>query len=466
MEQFVAPNQLRAWIQPLRLDRAEPTAEGMRIKMIAPNDFSANWVRDQYKRALEDSFSQVMGARCEISVSSDQERGAQEGAAIDLEQGETPNLNFGHQQGSLGSASPIESLAQNQDRPSTQATGGSRRGHEARLDPKYTFETFIVGASNQFAHASAVAVAESPARQYNPLFLYSPPGLGKTHLLHAIGLHILSKAPNTRIAFLSAEEFVNELIDSLKQQKMTQFRMKFRDSFDVVLIDDIQFIAGKTACEEEFFHTFNALHNAKRQIVVTSDRPPKEIERLEERIRTRFEWGLVVDIIPPEIETRIAILRSKSERDDIYLPDDVATFLATYIKSNVRELEGVLIRLQAQASLSGAEISLEMAKQLLKTVVPEEGTKYTVEAIQNAVVKHYRIKIQDLKSERRTKNIAFPRQIAMYLVRKYTNLGFKEIGVTFAKDYSTIIHACNRIERDIETDPAVRDVVEKIQNLL
>src|SRR5262249_158183 len=262
--------------------------------------------------------------------------------------------------------------------------------------------------------------------QYNPLFLYSPPGLGKTHLLHAIGNYLVSQDPKARVAYLSAEKFVNELIDSLQHRRMPQFRSKYRDSYDMILIDDIQFIAGKNTSEEEFFHTFNALHSSKRQIIVTSDRAPKEIEGLQERVRTRFEWGLVADISPPEIETRIAILKTKAERDDIYLPDDVATFLASYIKTNVRELEGVLIRLQAQASLTGADISLESDKHELKAAVPEEGSHFTIESIQNAVAKHFHIKVQDLKSTTRSRNVAMPRQIGMYLVRKYTGLGFRE----------------------------------------
>ena len=335
------------------------------------------------------------------------------------------------------------------------------------LDPRYVFDSFVVGASNQFAHASAIAVAEAPGRQYNPLFIYSSPGLGKTHLLHAIGNHVIAKNPNARVAYLSAERFVNELIDSLQHKKMPGFRAKYRDSFDVILIDDIQFIAGKATTEEEFFHTFNALYASKRQIVVTSDRPPKEIDDLEERVRTRFEWGLVANIDIPEIETRIAILKAKAERDDIYLPDDVATFIASHVKSNVRELEGLLIRLQAQSSLTGAEISLEMAKQELKVALPEEGSLLTAEAIQAAVAKHYKLKVADLRATTRARSISLPRQIAMYLIRKYTGLGFKEIGHYFGgKDHTTILHACNKIENSLESDASIRQAVEAIQNML
>ncbi len=266
---------------------------------------------------------------------------------------------------------------------------------------------------------------------------------------------------------MSAEQFVNELIDSLQHRRMPEFRAKYRDSYDMILIDDIQFIAKKNTSEEEFFHTFNALHSSKRQIVLTSDRPPKEIEGLEERIRTRFEWGLIADITVPEIETRIAILKAKAERDDIYLPDEVSTFLATHIKSNVRELEGLLIKLQAQASLSGAEISLEMAKQELRLAIPEEGSHLTIESIQTAVAKHFRLKAQDFKSTSRSQSVAVPRQIAMYLIRKYTGVGYKEIGVYFGgKDHTTIMHAVKKIEAALETDRTIREAVEAIQNLL
>jgi chromosomal replication initiator protein len=341
------------------------------------------------------------------------------------------------------------------------------QAQEDRIDPNLTFASFIVGNSNRFAQASAVAVAEKPAQGYNPLFLYSPPGLGKTHLLHAIANHFKSLNPNARVAYLSAEQFVNELVESLKRGQMTQFRNKYRNSFDMILIDDIQFIAGKGSSEEEFFHTFNALHSSRRQIVVTSDRPPKEIESLEERVKTRFLHGLVADIQPPEIETRIAILRGKAERDDVYLPDDVATFLATHVKSNVRELEGVLVKLKAQSSLTGAEISLEMAKKELNFTESESDNTFTVESIQAAVVKHFNIKVQDLKSTSRASAVTRPRHIAIYLTRKYTSLGLKEIGAHFGgRDHTSILHACNVIEKGIENEPSIREAVESIQDLL
>ena len=452
LEQTVLPNQLKVWIQPLEFLDASQGDHGMTIQLQAANDFSAQWVKDRCLPQLIAAFTQVTGQNCEVLVGAKQISQSERQANELASSGEVLRAD----------SPPVTGVVLHAE-PKTR----SHSAHDPQIDPRLTFDAFVVGASNQFAHASAIAVAERPARQYNPLFLYSAPGLGKTHLLHAIGNHVFKHNPDARIAYISAERFMNELIDSIQHNRMPAFRGKYRDSFDVILIDDIQFIAGKQKTEEEFFHTFNALHSSKRQIVMTSDRPPKEIEGLEERLRTRFEWGLIADITPPEIETRIAILKSKAERDDIYLQDEVATFLATYVKSNVRELEGILIRLQAHASLSGAEISLEMAKHELRTAVPEEGSQFTVESIQNAVAKHFRLKISDLKSSTRARSVSLPRQIAAFLIRKYTSMGFKEIGGYFGgKDHTTILHACRKIEKDMETDPNLRDQVETIQNLL
>lgn len=454
LEQSIVTSQLHAWIHPLDFLDIEAVQNGLRVKMGAPNDFSAQWVRDHYQKTIESALAQVTGSPSELVLQV-------------RDRNKPSRMNFFDEPDPQDQEEQVSSSSYNPPPTTGVVIQVASRSSQDNPDLRYTFDNFVVGASNQFAHASAIAVAEHPARQYNPLFLYSPPGLGKTHLLHAIGNRLIEHNPNARVAYLSAEKFVNELIDSLQHRRMPQFRSKYRDSYDMILIDDIQFIAGKNTSEEEFFHTFNALHSSKRQIVVTSDRPPKEIEGLEERVRTRFEWGLVADISPPEIETRIAILKTKAERDDIYLPDDVATFLASCIKSNVRELEGVLIRLQAQASLTGAEISLEMAKHELRTVVPEEGSNYTIESIQNAVAKHYHLKIQDLKSTTRIRTVALPRQIAMYLIRKYTGLGFKEIGLYFGgKDHTTILHACGKIETGMENDQNIREAVESIQNLL
>jgi chromosomal replication initiator protein len=452
-ESSITPQQLHFWIDPLRLVGLQEAESGMTVRLAAQRDFSAQWVRDNFQVQLKSAFSKVTGHECSLIVDV------------------SPEDSLA---GEIETRAPAETYKSSQEVPAQKVPeagplwgASSRPVQSSHFEQKYTFESFVVGASNQFAHASAYAVAESPALRYNPLFLYSTPGLGKTHLLHAIANHVQSKNPNARVLYISAEKFVNELVESIQHNKMTAFRQKYRDSYDVILFDDIQFISGKEKTEEEFFHTFNALHSSKRQIVVTSDRPPKEIEGLEERLRTRFEWGLIADITPPEIETRIAILKAKAERDDLYLPDEVATFLATYIKSNVRELEGVLIKLQAHASLTGAELSLELAKQQLKLVVPEEGSTYTIESIQAAVAKHFRLRSSDFKSNSKQRSIARPRQIAMYLIRKYTSLGFKEIGHYFGnRDHTTIMHACREIEKKLESDPQIKDAVESIQNLL
>lgn len=459
-DESITKQQIMLWIEPLRLLKVSENEQSYEVLLGAQNDFSAQWVRDHYLNHLETAFAQVNGKECLVKI----------------EVNPNGSFNLPH------SSSPIEN--EKNELKSSLLSGakkidnGPLWGMSAQkvsfvpaassvFDPKYTFDTFVVGASNQFAHASAYAVSENPAKQYNPLFLYSTPGLGKTHLLHAIANHILGKNPNFRVLYISAERFMNELIESIQHNKMSSFRSKYRDSYDVILIDDIQFIAGKAKTEEEFFHTFNALHSSKRQIVMTSDRPPKEIEGLEERLRTRFEWGLIADITPPEIETRIAILKAKAERDDIYLPDDVATFIATYVKSNVRELEGVLINLQAHASLTGSELSLDLAKQRLRFVVPDQSSNFTIESILSAVAKFYKLKGSDFKSNSKLRSIARPRQIAMYLIRKYTTLGFKEIGNYFGgRDHTTIMHACKEIEKKIESDSEIKESVEAIQNLL
>ncbi len=471
LEQSVVSNQLQAWIQPLELiDTKYSDDNTTEVTFEAPNDFSAQWVRDYYQKTIEAAFLQVTGKPCEILVyakennkatnrqtSHSENDGSEPELQSDLAETEVHNV----QTENGGSRYFMRS----EERVAMNSSG--RQEFENNLDHRYFFENFIVGASNQFAYTAATAIAEQPAKQYNPLFIYSPPGLGKTHLLYAIGNRFKEKTPSAKVVYLSAEKFVNELIDSLQHKRMSQFRIKYRDSFDMILIDDIQFIAGKKSTEIEFFHTFNTLHSSKRQIVVTCDRPPREIEGLEERIRTRFEWGLVADISPPEIETRIAILKSKAEREDIYLPDDVAIFLASHIKADVRKLEGALVKLQAHASLTGAEITLEMARQEFKTMVPEEGTHITIEAIQNAVVKYFNLKSQDFKSTTRARNVALPRQVAMYLIRKYTGSGFKEIGHYFGgKNHTTILYACSKIEKELETDEHIRQAVESIQNML
>lgn len=316
---------------------------------------------------------------------------------------------------------------------------------EIPLNPKYSFETFVVGSCNQFAHAAALAVADSPSKTYNPLYLYGGVGLGKTHLMCAIGHHVKDRNRHLRLAYISAEKFMNELINAIRYDQTMMFRDKYR-SIDVLLIDDIQFIAGKERTQEEFFHTFNALYDGQKQIVISSDCPPREIPTLEERLHSRFEWGLIADIQPPDLETKIAILRKKAETDKINLPDNVALFMAGKIKSNIRELEGSLVRLTALSSLKGESINLVLAQEALKNIVEEEERAITIETIQKAVADFYNLKVADLKSKTNSRNIAVPRQIAMYLCKTLTKASLPEIGREFGgKHHTTVIHSVNKI---------------------
>ncbi len=334
------------------------------------------------------------------------------------------------------------------------------------LEKKYTFSNFVVGPSNQFAHAAAKAVADAPGRTYNPLFIYSGVGLGKTHLLHAIGHHAQSRSPRLKVTYLSSEQFTNELINRMSHQRMEEFRQKYRH-MDMLLIDDIQFIAGKERTQEEFFHTFNALYDGQKQIVVTSDRQPKEIPDIEERLRSRFESGLISDIQPPDLETRIAILKTKAEFWGIRLPDDVAHFLASMMKNNIRELEGGLVKLGAVSSLTNTEISQDMARNELRYLIDGRERVITNELIQKVVAESFGVKISDLKSKRRTRTIVLPRQVAMYLCRTLAGTSLPETGHIFGgKDHSTVIHACKVIEQRKEKDPELRSRIETLTKQL
>jgi len=321
------------------------------------------------------------------------------------------------------------------------------------LSPKYTFETFVVGAGNRFAHAAAMAVAEAPARAYNPLFIYGGVGLGKTHLLQAIGHRVLFGAGVARVAYVSSEKFTNELINSIRDDKTLDFRQRYRN-VDVLLIDDIQFLAGKERTQEEFFHTFNTLHEASHQIIITSDRPPKEIPTLEDRLRSRFEWGLIADIQPPDLETRIAILRKKAENEGISVPDEVAEFIAQRITTNIRELEGALVRVVAYASLTRSPISVELASDVLRDLLPPTRARVvTIQAIQAALAEFFGIRVEEMRAKRRTKGVAFPRQVAMYVAREITDASLPRIGEEFGgRDHTTVMHACHRVRESLRRD--------------
>ncbi|HJC99482.1 MAG TPA: chromosomal replication initiator protein DnaA, partial [Candidatus Dwaynia gallinarum] len=333
------------------------------------------------------------------------------------------------------------------------------------LNNKYTFETFVVGNSNRFAHAASLAVAESPSKAYNPLFIYGGVGLGKTHLMHAIGHLINENNKNLKVVYITSEKFINELISAIKDDKNIEFRNKYRN-VDVLLIDDVQFIAGKERTQEEFFHTFNALHESNKQIILSSDRPPKEIKTLEERLCSRFEWGLIADIQPPDYETRIAILRKKADVDKLNIPNEVLIYIATKIKSNIRELEGALLRVVAYTNLTNSNVSLDLAKEALKDLINTKNSKtITIEYIQETIANYFDLNIEMLKSQRRTQNIAFPRQIAMYLCRKLTDSSLPKIGENFGgRDHTTVIHAYEKILNKIESDQDFNNTINELSN--
>ena len=320
------------------------------------------------------------------------------------------------------------------------------------LNPRYTFDTFVVGPSNQFAHAASLAVAEAPSRSYNPLFLYGGVGLGKTHLMHAIGQYLLDQDDQQKLTYISSERFMNEMINAVRYDSILEFRERYR-TIDVLLVDDIQFLAGKEGTQTEFFHTFNSLYDAEKQIVLSSDCPPNEIPSLEERLRSRFKWGLIADIQPPDLETKVAILKKKAEAEAVPLADDVALYIAGRIRSNVRELEGSLIRLLAYASLTGSKISLPLAQDVLRDILDREDQTVTIEMVQKFVANYYQLKITDLKSRNNSKTITLPRQIAMYLSKSLTNNSLPQIGKSFGgKHHSTVIHSIRKIENLCKSD--------------
>lgn len=361
---------------------------------------------------------------------------------------------------------PGESIDKEEKKNDLSSEDSDAINNERKLNPKYRFDNFIIGNSNRFAHAASLAVAEAPSTAYNPLFLYGGVGLGKTHLMHAIGHYILDNNPDANVLYVTSEKFTNDLINSIKDGTNEEFRNTYRKA-DVLLVDDIQFIAGKESTQEEFFHTFNTLHEANKQIIVSSDNPPSEIPTLEDRLRSRFEWGLTADIQPPDYETRIAILRKKAEAENYNVPDDVITYIAQHIQSNIRKLEGALIRIYAYASLTNKkEVSLDLAQEALKHLI-SKNKKVSVSDIKEVVANYYNISIEDIVSKKKTKNIAYPRQISMYITRKLTDLSLPKIGDEFGgRDHSTVLHACNKIDEDMENSQDVKKNIEDLLSML
>lgn len=370
-----------------------------------------------------------------------------------------PSISFGSSGGSPGN------FSNDSKAPLGSGLLKCTSGH---VKMAHNFESFIVSSGTQFAHAAAKAAANFPGGKYNPLLIYGPSGLGKTHLLHAIAIQMLKNNPGARICYLSAESFVNEFIESVKNKSTNAFHHRYRSSFDAFLIDDIQYIGGKEKSEEEFFHTFNHLFGSHNQVVLTSDKPPKELHNLEERLITRLQQGLVVDVKPPDLETRIAILKAKAESEDLYVPDEVCLMIAGHIRNNVRELEGALVRLSAEASINGTEITLDMAREALADLLKEnKNNNLSIESINKCVCQYFKLSLAELNSKSRERKYSEPRQIAMFLSRRYTKKTLPEIAMAFGgKDHSTVIHAIRKIEKDILTSPALKKYVEDIQQML
>jgi len=399
--------------------------QGDTVVVSVPSDFVKEWLDNRYAQLIKDVLLEVTGNPLDVKFIV----GAQD--------------------------------------PTTTREGRRDEVISTQLNPKYTFETFVIGNSNRFAHAAALAVAEAPAKAYNPLFIYGGVGLGKTHLMNAIGHFVIKHYAGSRVVYLSTEKFTNDFINSIRDNKTDEFRNKYRN-VDVLLIDDIQFLAGKESTQEEFFHTFNALHESNKQIIISSDRQPREIPTLEDRLRSRFEWGLITDIQTPDLETRAAILRKKAALEQINITDEDILLVANRITTNIRELEGGLTRIKAYASMTGREINQELIEQTLKDLVPNsQDEPITVEKIQQVVADYYNLRVEDMKAKKRTKAVAHPRQIAMHLCRELTDLSLPKIGDEFGgRDHTTVMHAQEKISAEIEKSPNIAHQVEAIKKLL
>jgi chromosomal replication initiator protein len=413
IETKVNRHSFYTWFKPTMFVAEDAAAVTVRV----PNGLFKDWLTKHYAGVITEAMSEIKKAHLAVNFVAE--------SATD-----SPSIALAPEE-----AAVIETVT-------PPAAGPSPAG----LNPRYTFDTFIVGSSNQFAHAASRAVAEAPSRSYNPLFIYGGVGLGKTHLMHAVGQYVLQHDRNMKLTYISSERFMNEMINAVRYDRVLDFRERYR-SVDVLLVDDIQFLAGKEGTQTEFFHTFNALYDSQKQIVLSSDCPPHEIPALEERLRSRFEWGLIADIQSPDLETKIAILKKKAETEAVPLPDNVAIYIAGKIKSNIRELEGSLIRLIAYASLTGQEITLPLAQEVLKNILDHEEKAVTIEIIQKFVADYYNLKMVDLKSRNNSKSVAMPRQIAMYLCKGLTHASLPEIGRSFGgKHHSTVIHSIRKVE--------------------
>jgi chromosomal replication initiator protein len=428
--------------------------DGTRVTIRVPDTVFRDWLLKHYSGVLADALAEVGRADTALTFVTEAEANTQAAAEERLASEAEP---------SASASAPAGGMVEVQ----FPVQGSEERVGPPGLNPRYTFDTFVVGPSNQFAHAACRAVAEAPARSYNPLFIYGGVGLGKTHLMHAIGHYIVQQARSMRLTYVSSERFMNEMINALRYERILDFRERYRN-IDVLLVDDIQFIGGKESTQTEFFHTFNALFDSAKQIVISSDAPPHEITALEERLRSRFEWGLIADIQPPDLETKVAILRKKAEAEAVPLPDNVAIYIAGKIRSNIRELEGSLIRLVAYASMTGAEINLALAQHVLRNVLSNDERVVTIEIIQKFVADYFQLRPNELKSRNNSKSIALPRQVAMYMCKALTRHSLPEIGKAFGgKHHSTVIHSIQKIEgmrqRDAEFSALLQNLLANFQ---
>lgn len=434
-EEIMAPVSFKTWFLPIRAEQIQD----QKLTLSVPNKMIRDIIEQKYMDLLRNSVAHVTKQDLELEIII----------------GDLPDSELSVEEKKNKEEAKPEKSAQ---------TNGSEPGF---LNPKYTFETFVIGNSNRFAHAACLAVAESPNDAYNPLFIYGGVGLGKTHLMHAIGHLIRKNNKNARVVYVSSEKFMNEMIHSIQNNANEAFREKYRKNVDVILIDDIQFIAGKESTQQELFHTFNELKDSNKQIILSSDRPPNEIPTLEDRLRTRFASGLIADIEAPDLETRIAILRKKAEADKILVSDDILLYIAQKIKSNIRELEGALIRVMAYARLTNEAITVDLAAEALKDLVSDsKNRELSVELIQEVVANYYNLSVDDLKGQRRTRNVALPRQIAMYLSRTLTPTSLPKIGEEFNKDHTTVMHAFTKIQEALAADAALKTTVANITKKL
>ena len=438
-------HSFNTWFKPISQARKENSIIYLRV----PGEIFRDWISDNYFDVLEESLEELQLSECRVSFI--------------VEESQAPKPVFIDNSGDMNNQADIGMSFTGRNKYNFAATRAVEvEPPESTLNPKYTFDSFVVGSCNQFAHAASLAVADMPSKTYNPLFLYGGVGLGKTHLMHAIGQLIKSRNSSLRLTYISSEKFMNELINAIRYDNTLNFREKYR-SIDVLLMDDIQFLAGKERTQEEFFHTFNALYDSQKQIVISSDSAPKEIPTLEERLHSRFEWGLIADIQPPDLETKVAILKWKAEVDRIELPDDVALFIASKIKSNIRELEGSLVRLVAYASLKGLKIDLTLAHEILRNIIDEEASHVSIDTIQKAVATHYNLKVSDLKSKNNARSIAVPRQVAMYLCKSLTKASLPEIGREFGgKHHTTVIHSINKITTLCQRDDVFHRLINRL----